>query len=99
MSKSRILFTDGRTEPIEPQDKDNGFTFNEIKKALGFPDDYLIQIVPIHRTGEILICDEEGMFNNHKINLLATGQYGDDVNLGPDGIMGNVIVCPSEMVQ
>ena len=99
MKPPRILFTDGRTEPIKPANPDDGFTFEEIKKALGFPDEYLLQIVPIHRTGEILVCDEEGMFNDHKINLLATGEYGDDVNLGPDGIKGNVLICSPELIQ
>ena len=98
-TKARIIYTDGREKPVIPDDKEEGFTLEELKKLLEIGEDSLIQSVPMESTGMILLVDEEGMMKDLPKNDLATMACALDVHMGDKGIQGNAIICPADWLQ
>ena len=101
MKQPRIIRTDGTEIPYFPKSKSKGFTLDELKKAIRKDenDDPFIQVVPMRTTGQCLVCDEDGINKGLAQNSIATVECALDVIIGPDGIRGNVLICPEDMIQ
>lgn len=92
------IITDGpETKQVRP---DNGtdFTLEEIQAAVGGN----IEVVPLRETGLILICNEDGHALGLPLNQLAMKRLAslllcDVADILP--IVGNVVICESEMLQ
>lgn len=98
--RPRVLRTDGSIIPCEPANK-RDFTLAEIKLLIrkDEKDNPMIEVVPIYRTGELFICDEDGIEKNLDTNPTATLEFCNDVIQGEKGVVGNVLICPNSMLK
>ena len=78
----------------EPENGTN-FTLEELYKKL---DCKLIEVVSLQE-GWILIIDEEGKLNGKKINDIATSYFRKAKPYVNDFIVGDVILCPSNLLK
>lgn len=74
------------------------FQLEELHAIVG-TDDPIIQIVPLRSKGEILVCHDNGIAMGLAPNDNATMYCAVDVYLGPQGIVGDVLICPAEMIE
>lgn len=89
--KGRILFVDGREEFIEPKNGTD-FSLEELRAIVGG----YIEIVYLDDS-RIMIVNEEGKIYRLPVNVKATFIVN---GIGKqDLIVGNVLVCRSEMVK
>ena len=89
--KGRILFVDGREEFIEPKNGTD-FSLEELHTIVGG----YIEIVLLG-DNRIMVVNEEGKINRLPLNVRATCIVnGAGI---ADTIVGNVLICRSEMVK
>ena len=89
--KGRILYVDGREEFIEPKN-DTDFSLEELQTIVGGH----IEIVPLGDE-RIMVANEEGKIHHLPLNVRATCIVnGAGI---ADTIVGNVLICRSEMVK
>ncbi len=89
--KGRILYVDGREEFIEPKNGTD-FSLEELKTIV----DGYIQVVWL-KDGRIMVVNEEGKIHRLPLNVRATCIVnGAGI---ADTIVGNVLICRSEMVK
>ena len=89
--KGRILFVDGREEFIEPKNGTD-FSLEELQAIVGG----YIEINPLDDE-LIMVVNEEGKINCLPLNVRATCIVnGAGI---ADTIVGNVLICRSEMVK
>ena len=89
--KGRILYVDGREEFIEPKNGTD-FSLEELHKAVGG----WIQIIHL-KDGKVMVCHEEGKIMGLMPNEKATDIAFENGIL--DYIVGNVVVCDSDMIK
>lgn len=92
MSKAivdQILKADGKIIPISPKNPKNGYSLQEMYLAI---DTNMIQVVYTKERNTIMVCDEEGMFNNKSYNALASIIAGQQ-------ILGDVIICNTKNIK
>ena len=86
-----FIKANGETTHINPENGKN-FTLKELQKFVGG------YIELIHFEHTVMVVNEEGRLNNLPINEKATDIYfkrfGDR-----SGIVGDVFLCPSEMIN
>lgn len=97
MKKPRILKTDGTEVEVTPKNGKD-FTLDELYAIVG-TNDPMIQIVPLRSKGEILVCHDNGIAMGLPPNDNATMYCAVDVYLGPQGIVGDVLICPPNMIE
>lgn len=83
-----IYRADDTTEQVEPENKKKGFTLKELYK---YTDSAIIEIVYLD-TKEIMVVDEEGLYNSKSCNRAAT-------RLAEIYIVGDVLVCKNSEVK
>ena len=89
--KGRILYVDGREKFIEPKNGTD-FSLEELKTIV----DGYIQVVWL-KDGRIMVVNEEGKIHRLPLNVRATCIVnGAGI---ADTIVGNVLICRSEMVK
>lgn len=94
--------TDGTEQEVSPK---NGrhFKLDELYhyiKTLDRNDDPMAQLVPLTTIREsYLVCEENGISLNLPSNHTATLKLALDVILGPVGIQGNVLICPTHLLE
>ena len=89
--KGRILYVDSREEFIEPKNSTD-FSLEELKTIVGG----YIEIVPLSDE-RIMVVNEEGKIHRLPLNVRATCIVnGAGI---ADTIVGNVLICRSEMVK
>lgn len=93
---ARLLLTSGEEKTIVPE---NGTDFS-LKELYALLECEMIEVVPLHKMGKILILDEEGMSNRKQQNTLATVELAmEDVFTPPNGYLGHVIICDNDMLK
>lgn len=96
MKTARYIKTDGEETLISPKNGKD-FSLHELYKLL---DTDMIEAVPLHKSGKLLICDEEGMSNNKPVNQAATIAIAmENIILPPEGMLGHVIICDHDMLK
>lgn len=90
MANARTIKTDGTETPVSPKNGTD-FSLEELQGFVGGP----IEIVRLPGTNDIMVLHEEGKLEGQPVNAKATRLY----NNPNDCIVGNVLICPSEMVQ
>ena len=89
--KGRILYVDGREEFIEPKNGTD-FSLEELQTIIGGH----IEIVQLGDE-RIMVVNEEGKIHRLPLNVRATCIVnGAGI---ADTIVGNVLICRSEMVK
>lgn len=101
MKPPRIIRIDGSEQEYQPG---NGktFTLDEMYAALRMPGnpDPMAQVVPLASKGELLICEENGLSLGLPRNDAATVYTAVDVYQDPGmGVVGNVLICPPDMID
>lgn len=91
MKTARLIRADGTESPIAPA---NGatFTFKELYPVLGCDCIEMIHL----SNGDLMLMDESGKYAEKAQNDIAT-LIADNIG-GSDCIVGDVVVCPSEML-
>lgn len=85
--------TDGTTEKITPQ---NGTDF-QLEELQGFVHGH-IEIVPLGQSSKIIIVNEEGKLDGLDYNADATSEW-EKAYGHTDVIVGDAVICDSEMVK
>lgn len=92
MNISKLLFTDGTFKTITPANNKD-FTLKELQKYVGG----YIQLIPL-QDNLVMVINEEGKLLGLPRNDKATGL----TNFHPDYddyIVGNVVICKSELIN
>lgn len=97
MKKPRILKTDGTEIEVMPKDGKH-FTLQELYAIIG-TNDPMVEVVPLLSKGEILVAHENGIAMDLPPNDNATMYCAVDVILGPQGIVGDVLICQDNMIE
>ena len=85
--KSAVLFKeDGTVETVKPKGK--YYTLEELQKLVGG----LIELYPARYRDNYIVCDEEGLIKNRKINKPFKALTGI-------GLVGNVLLCPEAIFE
>jgi hypothetical protein len=88
--KARIIRADGTETEVEPKNGTD-FSLEEMQKIVGG----YIEIVHVPRSRDLIVLNEEGKLEGLPLNQKATALYANPM----DCIVGNVLVCPSDMVK
>ena len=83
-----LIKANGDSCEITPDDATKGFSLEELYREIGCD---LIQVLNLP-SGYIMIVDEEGRLKERPLNRMASSLYGGI-------IVGNVVVCPSNMLK
>ena len=87
---ARIIKANGVEIPAVPANGTD-FQLSELQAIVGGP----VEIVPVPNSDSIIVLHEEGKLEELPINQKATFIYANP----HDVIVGDVLVCPTEMVQ
>ena len=92
-----LLTEEGTIEPIKPANGSN-FTLEELRTHIGCR---LVEVIYLNNSGDnddpIMIGDEEGrLFGEPIVNPIATKVYQDSWKTSRD-IVGNIVLCTSQM--
>lgn len=91
-NKAWLLDTDGSKKEVVPKNGSE-FTLPELYEML---ECELVQVLPTHQPGMIMIFDKEGKMKDNEVNLQATVILEDYLFVG-DVIVGKALYCPREM--
>lgn len=91
--KATIYRTDGEIVEVQPANGKD-FRLEELQKIVGGK----IQIIECNEEGMIMILDEEGKHKNKSFNSEATELVSEVIPTW-DVIMGDVLVCESNLVK
>lgn len=80
-----VVKADGTVE-VRPPEKGRQYKLEEMQKIVGG----IIQVVPL--PVGVVVCDEEGLYKDYKINELATRACDGHVIM-KGGMMGDVLFC------
>ena len=90
---ARIIFSNGVVIEISPKNGTD-FQLDELQKFVGG----YIEVVPLDRTGEIMVLNEEGKLIGLPPNMNATAYLAQNSRFA-DFIVGDVLVCDSGQVR
>ena len=90
---AKVIFTNGVEQEVSPK---NGTDFS-LEEMQGIVGGY-IEIMPLDKTGEIMVLNEEGKLMRLPLNEKATDYFLQN-SLFDDFIVGNVLVCNSIQVK
>lgn len=90
-----IIKTTGETIEVKPKNGTD-FQLEELQEVVGG----YIQILPIYRTGEVMVVNEEGRLEHLPWNGKATTYAKQNNAIFPnDYIVGNVLVCEQKQIK
>ena len=91
---AKLYKCDGTVKDVEPKNKKNGFSLQELYDLIGCR---LVELVYLPND-EIIIVDEEGLINNSELNIKIT-QIARQKSGYQYTLFGNAILCKSEEVK
>lgn len=91
--KAKLLKTNLDVIDVTPK---NGTDFS-LDELRGFVGGF-IEIVPL-TTSKIMVINEEGKLNDLPVNILATKALYLAIGLFCDVIVGDALICDSEMIK
>ncbi len=91
MAKAELIKATGSVQEIEPKNGTD-FSLEELHKAVGG----WIQVIHL-KDGKVMVCHEEGKIMGLMPNENATDIAFENGIL--DYIVGNVVVCDSDMIK
>lgn len=90
-----IIKTTGETIEVKPKNGTD-FQLEELQEVVGG----YIQILPIYRTGKVMVVNEEGRLEHLPWNGKATTYAKQNNAIFPnDYIVGNVLVCEQKQIK
>ena len=93
---AKIINSDGSIQNVTPENNVD-FSLTEIRNLIG-DDDCLIELVYLHRTGDVIAFDENGKLKGLSINTEATRMFRKN-HITMDFICGNVLLCKETKIK
>lgn len=94
MNEAKIIHADGTEETVVPANGTD-FSLEEAQKIVGG----YIEVVNLP-DGNILVCNEEGLYMNLEVNEKATIICHEHNAIMPGSfIVGDVLYCPTDMIR
>lgn len=89
-----IIKATGETVTVKPKHGDK-FTLEELQNVVGG----YIQIVPLVKRGEQLICNEEGLRLKLPVNATASEYCAGETFWGQDFLLGDILICSPDDLE